>query len=190
MQPKLNHFTNYYKNPFSLKTSSNKKYVIGEIQPGYALFINTMGIDPNLIDDYLDGVSFQPNYDKAVKLVSQYIIDIMNKSNLADFSKAPLLIVIVKTSDGNYVVKGEFVLRVINDFLLGKIKLGGTTTDTFLKFVSKNTPYWKDSLIEMNETTINVVGELSAYTYLLDRYEVLDEEYIERIKTAVDLFIF
>jgi hypothetical protein len=74
---------------------------------------------------------------------------------------------------------------------MGKIKLAGIDFTEFSRFVANNTPYWKDSLIEMQETVIQIGnGNLEEYLFLLDRYETYDEDFIKNIKNAMDMFIF
>ena len=188
----LNYYTNYFNDFFMYESSNSHSYVIADIKPAYALLLESMQVDDKYLLNFIKGESFNIRYGEAKKSLDVYVKDVISKSKLVDFSKAPLLVITAIYKKEKYVIKGEFVLRVINDFINKKIMLGGLTYTEFKQFIEDNTPYWKDSLIEMQETIINLSGKnaLSEYLFLLDRYETYDETFIDRMKSAIDVFIF
>lgn len=188
----LNHYTSYFNDFFMYESSNSHSYVIADIKPAYALLLESMQVDDKYLLNFIKGESFNIRYGEAKKSLDVYVKDVISKSKLVDFSKAPLLVITAIYKKEKYVIKGEFVLRVINDFINNKIMLGGLTYTEFKQFIEDNTPYWKDSLIEMQETIINLSGKnaLSEYLFLLDRYETYDETFIDRMKSAIDVFIF
>lgn len=188
----LNHYSNYFADFFIKPESKISQFVIADIKPAYSLFLDSVGLELEWMDTYLNSIGYSAHYESALKSVNQYVKDILNKSALVFASRQPLMVIIATHQDSKYVLKGEFVLRVINDFILGKIKLADTDYHTFLHFVAENSPWYKDSLIEMQETTIMLEKKtsLSEYIYLLDRYETYDENFIKNIQTAVDIFVF
>ncbi len=185
-------YNNYFNDFFMYESSNSHSYVIADIKPSYALLLESMQVDDKYLLDFIKGESFNIHYGEAKKLLDVYVKDVISKSKLVDFSKAPLLVITAVYKKEKYVIKGEFVLRVINDFINKKIMLGGLTYTEFKQFTESNTPYWKDSLIEMQETIIKLSGKnaLSEYLFLLDRYETYDETFIDRMKSAIDVFIF
>lgn len=188
----LNYYNNYFNDFFMYESSNSHSYVIADIKPAYALLLESMQVDDKYLLDFMKGESFNIHYGEAKKSLDVYVKDVISKSKLVDFSKAPLLVITAVYKKEKYVIKGEFVLRVINDFINKKIMLGGLTYTEFKQFIASNTPYWKDSLIEMQETIINLSGKnaISEYLFLLDRYETYDEAFIDRMKSAIDVFIF
>lgn len=186
------HFTDYHNDFFSYSPSKTDEFVLQNIKPAYSLFIESLNAGPITMEAYLNGGAFKQNYEIAKKDVEIYVKDVLKKSQMTTFSKMPLDVIIATYRKNNYVIKGEFVLRVINDFILGKIKIGGYTHEKFIGFISDNTEYWRDSLIEMNKTTILLDDKktLQDYLFLLDRYETYDESFIEQVKTIVDVFLF
>lgn len=188
----LNYYNSYFNDFFMYESSNSHSYVIADIKPAYALLLESMQVDDKYLSDFLKGESFNKHYGEAKKLLDVYVKDVISKSKLVDFSKAPLLVITAVYKKTKYVIKGEFVLRVINDFINNNIMLGGLTYTEFKEFIESNTPYWKDSLIEMQETIINLSGKnpISEYLFLLDRYETYDETFIDRMKSAIDVFIF
>ena len=188
----LNYYNSYFNDFFMYESSNSHSYVIADIKPAYALLLESMQVDDKYLLDFMKGESFNIHYGEAKKSLDVYVKDVISKSKLVDFSKAPLLVITAIYKKEKYVIKGEFVLRVINDFINKKIMLGGLTYTEFKQFIASNTPYWKDSLIEMQETIINLSGKnaLSEYLFLLDRYETYDEAFIDRMKSAIDVFIF
>lgn len=188
----LEHYTSYYGDFFSYQPSTTADYVIAGIKPAYSLFLESVDIGVEYLETYLESDGFSQNYEYAKKSVEKYVSDVYNKSPLVFASRMPLMVIVATYKKDKYVIKGEFVLRVINDFIQKKITLAGLSYDEFISFVARNTPYWKDSLLEMQETTImlpktNPIGE---YLYLLDRYETYDETFIARMKVATDIFLF
>lgn len=188
----LDYYNSYFNDFFRYESSNSHSYVIADIKPAYALLLESMQVDDKYLPDFLKGESFNKHYEEAKKLLDVYVKDVISKSKLVDFSKAPLLVITAVYKKTKYVIKGEFVLRVINDFINNNIMLGGLTYTEFKEFIESNTPYWKDSLIEMQETIINLSGKnpISEYLFLLDRYETYDETFIDRMKSAIDVFIF
>ncbi len=188
----VDYYNSYFNDFFMYESSNSHSYVIADIKPAYALLLESMQVDDKYLLDFIKGESFNIHYGEAKKLLDVYVKDVISKSKLVDFSKAPLLVITAVYKKEKYVIKGEFVLRVINDFINKKIMLGGLTYTEFKQFIASNTPYWKDSLIEMQETIINLSGKnaLSEYLFLLDRYETYDEAFIDRMKSAIDVFIF
>lgn len=188
----LNYYNSYFNDFFMYESSNSHSYVIADIKPAYALLLESMQVDDKYLLDFIKGASFNIHYEKAKKSLDVYVKDVISKSKLVDFSKAPLLVITAVYKKEKYVIKGEFVLRVINDFINNNIMLGGLTYTEFKQFIESNTPYWKDSLIEMQETIINLSGKnpISEYLFLLDRYETYDEAFIDRMKSAIDVFIF
>ena len=185
-------YNSYFNDFFMYESSNSHSYVIADIKPAYALLLESMQVDDKYLLDFIKGASFNIHYEKAKKSLDVYVKDVISKSKLVDFSKAPLLVITAVYKKEKYVIKGEFVLRVINDFINNNIMLGGLTYTEFKQFIESNTPYWKDSLIEMQETIIKLSGKnaLSEYLFLLDRYETYDEAFIDRMKSAIDVFIF
>lgn len=188
----LDYYNSYFNDFFMYASSNSHSYVIADIKPAYALLLESMQVDDKYLLDFIKGASFNIHYEKAKKSLDVYVKDVISKSKLVDFSKAPLLVITAVYKKEKYVIKGEFVLRVINDFINNNIMLGGLTYTEFKQFIESNTPYWKDSLIEMQETIIKLSGKnaLSEYLFLLDRYETYDEAFIDRMKSAIDVFIF
>lgn len=197
----LNYYNSYFNDFFMYESSNSHSYVIADIKPAYALLLESMQVDDKYLLDFIKGESFNifikgesfnKHYGEAKKLLDVYVKDVISKSKLVDFSKAPLLVITAVYKKTKYVIKGEFVLRVINDFINNNIMLGGLTYTEFKQFIESNTPYWKDSLIEMQETIINLSGKnpISEYLFLLDRYETYDTSFIDRMKVASDVFIF
>lgn len=188
----LDYYNSYFNDFFMYESSNSHSYVIADIKPAYALLLESMQVDDKYLLDFIKGESFNIHYGEAKKLLDVYVKDVISKSKLVDFSKAPLLVITAVYKKTKYVIKGEFVLRVINDFINKKIMLGGLTYTEFKQFTESNTPYWKDSLIEMQETIIKLSGKnaLSEYLFLLDRYETYDDAFIDRMKSAIDVFIF
>lgn len=188
----LDYYNSYFNDFFMYVSSNSHSYVIADIKPAYALLLESMQVDDKYLLDFIKGASFNIHYEKAKKSLDVYVKDVISKSKLVDFSKAPLLVITAVYKKEKYVIKGEFVLRVINDFINNNIMLGGLTYTEFKQFIESNTPYWKDSLIEMQETIINLSGKnpISEYLFLLDRYETYDEAFIDRMKSAIDVFIF
>ena len=188
----VDYYNSYFNDFFMYESSNSHSYVIADIKPAYALLLESMQVDDKYLLDFIKGESFNIHYGEAKKLLDVYVKDVISKSKLVDFSKAPLLVITAVYKKEKYVIKGEFVLRVINDFINKKIMLGGLTYTEFKQFTESNTPYWKDSLIEMQETIINLSGKnaLSEYLFLLDRYETYDETFIDRMKVVSDVFIF
>ena len=188
----LDYYNSYFNDFFMYESSNSHSYVIADIKPAYALLLESMQVDDKYLLNFIKGESFNIRYGEAKKSLDVYVKDVISKSKLVDFSKAPLLVITAVYKKEKYVIKGEFVLRVINDFINKKIMLGGLTYTEFKQFIEDNTPYWKDSLIEMQETIINLSGKnaLSEYLFLLDRYETYDETFIDRMKSAIDVFIF
>lgn len=188
----LDYYNSYINDFFMYASSNSHSYVIADIKPAYALLLESMQVDDKYLLDFIKGASFNIHYEKAKKSLDIYVKDVISKSKLVDFSKAPLLVITAVYKKEKYVIKGEFVLRVINDFINNNIMLGGLTYTEFKQFIESNTPYWKDSLIEMQETIIKLSGKnaLSEYLFLLDRYETYDEAFIDRMKSAIDVFIF
>lgn len=188
----LDYYNSYFNDFFMYASSNSHSYVIADIKPAYALLLESMQVDDKYLLDFIKGASFNIHYEKAKKSLDVYVKDVISKSKLVDFSKAPLLVITAVYKKEKYVIKGEFVLRVINDFINNNIMLGGLTYTEFKQFIESNTPYWKDSLIEMQETIINLSGKnpISEYLFLLDRYETYDEAFIDRMKSAIDVFIF
>lgn len=188
----LDYYNSYFNDFFRYASSNSHSYVIADIKPAYALLLESMQVDDKYLLDFIKGESFDIHYGEAKKSLDVYVKDVITKSKLVDFSKAPLLVITAVYKKEKYVIKGEFVLRVINDFINKKIMLGGLTYTEFKQFIASNTPYWKDSLIEMQETIINLSGKnaLSEYLFLLDRYETYDDAFIDRMKSAIDVFIF
>lgn len=188
----ISHITDYYNDFFTYSPSKTDEFVIDNIKPAYSLFVESLNVGSITMDTYLNGSAFKKNYEIAKKDVETYMHDVLKKSQMMTFSKMPVAVIIASYKKNNYVVKGEFVLRVINDFILGKIKLAGKTHKSFINYLSDNTEYWRDSMIEMNKTTITLPGNnsLKDYLFLLDRYETYDEIFIENVKTLVDLFLF
>ena len=188
----LDYYNSYFNDFFRYASSNGHSYVIADIKPAYALLLESMQVDDKYLLDFIKGASFNIHYEKAKKSLDVYVKDVISKSKLVDFSKAPLLVITAVYKKEKYVIKGEFVLRVINDFINNNIMLGGLTYTEFKQFIESNTPYWKDSLIEMQETIINLSGKnpISEYLFLLDRYETYDEAFIDRMKSAIDVFIF
>lgn len=188
----LDYYISYFNDFFMYESSNSHSYVIADIKPAYALLLESMQVDDKYLLNFIKGESFNIRYGEAKKSLDVYVKDVISKSKLVDFSKAPLLVITAIYKKEKYVIKGEFVLRVINDFINKKIMLGGLTYTEFKQFIEDNTPYWKDSLIEMQETIINLSGKnaLSEYLFLLDRYETYDETFIDRMKSAIDVFIF
>ncbi len=192
MESTLSHFTNNYKDFFSYTQSTTQDYVLGDIKPAYSLFVDSLGDGVISLDTYTSGASFKKHYENAKMALNQYVLDIMNESPLIFITKAQLAVFIAKHKTVSYVIKGEFVLRVINDFIAGRIKLGNKTHEDLMDFASYNKPYWKDSLIEMDEITLLLSKEkpLSDYLFLLDRYETYDPDFINNMRTASDIFLF
>ncbi len=188
----LDYYNSYFNDFFGYASSNGHSYVIADIKPAYALLLESMQVDDKYLLDFIKGASFNIHYEKAKKSLDVYVKDVISKSKLVDFSKAPLLVITAVYKKEKYVIKGEFVLRVINDFINNNIMLGGLTYTEFKQFIESNTPYWKDSLIEMQETIIKLSGKnpISEYLFLLDRYETYDEAFIDRMKSAIDVFIF
>lgn len=188
----VDYYNSYFNDFFMYESSNSHSYVIADIKPAYALLLESMQVDDKYLLDFIKGESFDIHYGEAKKSLDVYVKDVITKSKLVDFSKAPLLVITAVYKKEKYVIKGEFVLRVINDFINKKIMLGGLTYTEFKQFIASNTPYWKDSLIEMQETIINLSGKnaLSEYLFLLDRYETYDDAFIDRMKSAIDVFIF
>ena len=188
----LNYYNSYFNDFFMYASSNSHSYVIADIKPAFALLLESMQVDDKYLFDFIKGESFDIHYGEAKKSLDVYVKDVITKSKLVDFSKAPLLVITAVYKKEKYVIKGEFVLRVINDFINNKIMLGGLTYTEFKEFIASNTPYWKDSLIEMQETIIKLSGKnaISEYLFLLDRYETYDETFIDRMKSAIDVFIF
>lgn len=187
----LSHYTSDFNDFFIYETSSTNEFVLGEIKPAYTLFVEALNLPPETIDDYIDSSEFNYNYNTAKEIVSQYIYDVYHKTGLVHITKHTMLIITVRNENSTYVVKGEFILRVINDFIQGKIQLANLTYKEFITFVANNTPYWKDSIIEMRETIIQIgSSNLEEYLFLLDRYETYDSEFIGNIKNAMAMFIF
>ena len=188
----LDYYNSYFNDFFRYASSNGHSYVIADIKPAYALLLESMQVDDKYLLDFIKGESFNIHYGEAKKLLDVYVKDVISKSKLVDFSKVPLLVITAVYKKTKYVIKGEFVLRVINDFINKKIMLGGLTYTEFKQFTESNTPYWQDSLIEMQETIINLSGKnpISEYLFLLDRYETYDEAFIDRMKSAIDVFIF
>lgn len=188
----VDYYNSYFNDFFMYESSNSHSYVIADIKPAYALLLESMQVDDKYLLDFIKGASFNIHYEKAKKSLDVYVKDVISKSKLVDFSKAPLLVITAVYKKEKYVIKGEFVLRVINDFINNNIMLGGLTYTEFKQFIESNTPYWKDSLIEMQETIINLSGKnpISEYLFLLDRYETYDEAFIDRMKSAIDVFIF
>ncbi len=188
----LDYYNSYFNDFFGYASSNGHSYVIADIKPAYALLLESMQVDDKYLLDFIKGASFNIHYEKAKKSLDVYVKDVISKSKLVDFSKAPLLVITAVYKKEKYVIKGEFVLRVINDFINNNIMLGGLTYTEFKQFIESNTPYWQDSLIEMQETIIKLSGKnpISEYLFLLDRYETYDEAFIDRMKSAIDVFIF
>lgn len=188
----LDYYNSYFNDFFMYASSNSHSYVIADIKPAYALLLESMQVDDKYLLDFIKGESFDIHYGEAKKSLDVYVKDVITKSKLVDFSKAPLLVITAVYKKEKYVIKGEFVLRVINDFINKKIMLGGLTYTEFKQFIASNTPYWKDSLIEMQETIIKLSRKnaLSEYLFLLDRYETYDDAFIDRMKSAIDVFIF
>lgn len=188
----VDYYNSYFNDFFMYESSNSHSYVIADIKPAYALLLESMQVDDKYLLDFIKGESFNIHYGEAKKSLDVYVKDVISKSKLVDFSKAPLLVITAVYKKEKYVIKGEFVLRVINDFINNNIMLGGLTYTEFKQFIASNTPYWKDSLIEMQETIIKLSGKnaLSEYLFLLDRYETYDEAFIDRMKSAIDVFIF
>ena len=188
----LDYYNSYFNDFFMYASSNSHSYVIADIKPAYALLLESMQVDDKYLLDFIKGASFNIHYEKAKKSLDVYVKDVISKSKLVDFSKAPLLVITAVYKKEKYVIKGEFVLRVINDFINNNIMLGGLTYTEFKQFIESNTPYWKDSLIEMQETIINLSGKnpISEYLFLLDRYETYDTSFIDRMKVVSDVFIF
>jgi len=183
-------FKDYYHDPFSIPSTEDKKFIIGPIKPMYALLIDSMGYNNIDVDELYDPTNFKKEYEQAKKNLEVYMKDLLIKSQLMGFSKNALTIIVAQNNDSVYVLKGEFVLRVINDFKLNKIKLADKTFKEFKDFVENNTDYWSNSLIEIDKITINIGNSLEDYLFLMDRYEIYDETFKERLKTAQDIFIF
>lgn len=187
----LVHYSSDFNDFFIYDSVSSNEFVISGIKPAYQMFIDAMGLPNKTMDAYIQGSDFQKHYETATRMVSQYISDVYNKTGLQNISKYNLLVIVATNNASTYVIKGEFVLRVINDFIKGSIKLAGITYDEFIRFVEKNTPYWKDSMIEMKQTIIQMdSNNIVEYLYLLDRYEIYDENFIKNIRDVVDIFIF
>jgi hypothetical protein len=188
----ISHYTNHHKDFFTVSPSTTDEFVIDDIKPAYSLFMDSMNIDIQYMNNYLNGSAFKTNYDIAKKLVTQYVYDVYHKTSLSFVSKTPLAIYVATYKKNRYVIKGEFILRVINDFILKKINIADLTYDKFMSFVADNTPYWTDSIIDIEDTTLNLskTSPMSDYLFLLDRYETYDEEFINNIKSAVDVFLF
>ena len=188
----LDYYNSYFNDFFGYASSNGHSYVIADIKPAYALLLESMQVDDKYLLDFIKGESFNIHYGEAKKLLDVYVKDVISKSKLVDFSKVPLLVITAVYKKTKYVIKGEFVLRVINDFINKKIMLGGLTYTEFKQFTESNTPYWQDSLIEMQETIIKLSGKnaLSEYLFLLDRYETYDEAFIDQMKVVSDVFIF
>jgi len=187
------HFTDYYNDFFAYSPSNTDNFVIDDIKPAYSLFIESLDIESITMKTYLSGSSFKKNYDIAKKDIETYIKDVTNKSTMVRFSKMPIAVIIAIYKKNKYVVKGEFVLRVINDFILGKIDLAGYSFKKFMSFVSDtNADLWGESIISMNKTIIQLDSSktLKAYLHLLDRYEIYDEKFIENVRMIVDVFLF
>ena len=187
----LTHYTSDYNDFFTYETSSSNEFVLGEIKPAYGLFVEAIGLPSDTLDQYIGSADFKENYENAKVNVSNYIHDVYNKTGLANITKHTLLGITARNKNSTYVIKGELILRVINDFIQGKIELSGIDFKEFQRFVANNTPYWKDSLLEMRETVIQIGnGNLEEYLFLLDRYETYDKNFIKNCETALEMFIF
>lgn len=188
----ISHYTKNYNDPFRYKPSNSSEFVINDIKPAYALFLDSLNSHDISLNTYLDGEDFKKNYSNAKVIVEQYISDVYNKSTLTFISKVPLTVYVATYNNNKYVIKGEFVLRVINDFILNKINLNNLTYDDFKSFVVDNTEYWRDSIIELDETILSLpkTQPLSEYIHLLDRYETYDKSFLNNIRVAVDVFLF
>ncbi len=191
----VNYFRKDYNDPFLLDASNSADYVVGDIKPAYSLFLDSFDIPNFSIEEYMKKPQFQINYDNSRKNVDQYVKDLYLRSKLLVITKSLLHVFVANYDNKTYVIKGEFILRVINDFILGKIKLAGKTYEQFKDDMYDNYEYedgYKEQRIELQETTLTLSKEkpLSDYIYLLDRYEVYDEEFIEDAKNIVDVFIF
>ena len=187
----LTHYTSDYNDFFTYETSSSNEFVLGEIKPAYGLFVEAIGLPSDTLDQYIGSADFKENYENAKVNVSNYIHDVYNKTGLANITKHTLLVITARNKNSTYVIKGELILRVINDFIQGKIELSGIDFKEFQRFVANNTPYWKDSLLEMRETVIQIGnGNLEEYLFLLDRYETYDKNFIKNCETALEMFIF
>lgn len=187
----ITHHT-FYNDIFTMhKPSTTNKFVIGKIKPAYGILIDSLKLPKNAIDVYINGADFQRHYKYAVDIVSLYISDVYTKNGLLNLTKNGLTIFVGEYKKETYVLKGEFILRVINDFIQGKIKLANLDYKQFNSFIIDNTPYWRDSLIEINHTIIVMDGnKLDDYLFLLDRYEVYDANFVTNITMAADVFLF
>jgi len=179
-----------YYDPFSIPSTEDKNFIIGTIKPMYALFVDSMGNSSINIDELYDPTNFKEHYEQAKKSLEMYIKDLLVKSQLMNYSKNALTIIVAQNNDSVYTLKGEFILRVINDFKLNKIKLNGITFKEFEDFVKNNTDYWRDSLIEIDKITINIGDSPEDYLFLMDRYEVYDKTFKDCLKTVQDMFVF
>lgn len=200
MRETISHYVNYSNDPFSFDASNSTEYVIGNIKPAYSLFLDGFDIADDMTEyimAYIGTPQFQINYNNAKEVVEKYVEDLYSNSPLINITKAQLTIFVAKYNGETYVIKGEFILRVINDFILGKIKLAGKTHEQFKdKFYNEYTDEddegYKDHRIQFQETVLQLSKErpLSEYIYLLDRYEVYDEDFIEHLKGIAELFVF
>lgn len=189
----ISHFTDYHSDFFAYSPSTSNKFVIDDIKPAYSLFIESLDIDTLTMDAYLSGSSFKKNYEQAKKDVELYVKDIVKNSHMSRFSKMPIAVVVAEYKKKKYVIKGEFVLRVINDYILGKFELAGYSFEKLMSYVSDaNIDNWGENIIQMNKTVIILEPSktLKDYLYLLDRYETYDEKFIENVKVVVDVFLF
>jgi len=176
---------------FRYDSVSSNEYVIAGIKPAYQLLLDIVNfpVDGLDLDMYINGSDFQKHYETARKMVSQYISDVYNNTGLQEISKYNLLVIVAKNNDSTYVIKGEFVLRVINDFNKGKIKLAGIRHDELMRFIEENTPSWKNSIIQMRQIDIQIdSNNLEEYFYLLDRYEIYDEKFFEETRNVLEIF--
>ena len=187
----LNHYTDYNFNFFKLNTNISDEYVIDAIKPAYSFFIDTYGMPQETLKGYIEGSSFKKHYSNAVEVVSTYISDIYNKTHFDIYSKEPLYIILAENEKNKYVLKGEFVLRVINDFKKGNIKLSNLTYKKFNSFIIDNEDYEYTSLINIKKTIIQMDNkDPEKYLFLLDRYNTYDSSFINNITAMVDVFLF
>ena len=189
----ISHFTDYHSDFFAYSPSTSDEFVINDIKAAYSLFIESLNVGTITMESYLSGSAFKLNYEQAKKDVELYVKDIINNSHLSNFSKMPIAVVIAEYKKNKYVVKGEFVLRVINDFILGKMELAGYSFKKLMSYVSDaNIDNWGENIIQMNKTVIILEASktLKDYLYLLDRYETYDEKFIENVRTIIDVFLF
>jgi len=190
---KFKDYSDPFFNPFNLKVAKNEKYVIDEIKPAYAIMLDSLDMKDNFPDKFLDTSSHKKKYKEASNLLSTYVEDVQFNKGVASFTAHNMNIIVVTIDSQKYVVKGEFLLRAINNFKNGSLDVG-TPFNMFQAFIydeEETGPYDSYTPIEIKITYISAdSNNLTDYVTLIDRYESYDKNYISNIKDLAEVFIF